>query len=132
MSENVISKDEMSKLLGRSLSTYEDANYSLYLEIATQRLKDLLCITDLPATLEIDLKLLLARCFAVISVEQSASLDNVERKKVEDFEVTYNEASKETPMSRFVQLNILTISKYSECQGKVKSGKIYGNCIPII
>jgi hypothetical protein len=38
-------KSVMAALLGRSLTTIEDDNYPMYLEIATENLEDLLCIT---------------------------------------------------------------------------------------
>ena len=123
----IISKADMAKLLGRSLSAIEDANYQLYLDIAVARLQDLLCIKELPTELEIDLQLLIARCFSVISVEHRTTLENIESKKVEDFSVTYSADSKETPMSKFVNINLATIAKYSQCQGKVMSGELrYG------
>lgn len=123
----IISKIDMAKLLGRSLSTTENDNYNLYLSIAVARLQDLLCIKELPTELEIDLQLLIARCFAVIAVEQNTSLENIESKKVEDFSINYSTTSRETPMSKFVSINISTIAKYSQCQGKVRSGDLrYG------
>ena len=120
----IISKADMAKLLGRSLSTVEDANYELYLNITVARLQDLLCIKELPTELELDFQLLIARCFAVIGVEQNTSLENIESKKVEDFSVNYSANSKETPMTRFVNINSATIAKYSQCQGKIKSGEL--------
>lgn len=41
----MLTKEEMVKLLNRSLTTAEVANFDLYLEIATQRLEELLCMT---------------------------------------------------------------------------------------
>lgn len=41
----MIDKADMPIYLGRSLSTLEDTNYTLYLKIATQRLEDLLCVS---------------------------------------------------------------------------------------
>ena len=133
MNNPIISKDDMAKLLGRSLSATEDTNYDMYLGIAIERIKDLLCLTELPDTLPIDLQLLIARCFAVFSVEQGTTLENIENKKVEDFSVSYNTESKETPMSRFVHLNVIAISKYSQCQAKSKSGELcYGDSFRFI
>jgi hypothetical protein len=129
----VISKEEMAKLLGRSLTTIEDTNYNLYLGLATTRIMDLLCLTELPASLEDELKLLIARCFGIIGVEQKTSYDNVESKKVEDFSVTYDNSSEETPMSKFVKINGDIIAKYSNCRGTVVSGKVFRNdCIRYI
>lgn len=127
MANPIISKEDMAKLLGRPLSVTENANYDLYLGIAVERIKDILCLPELPDPLPIDLQLLVARCFAVFSVEQQTSVENIESKKVEDFSVTYNDNSNETPMSKFVRLNIIAITKYSQCQAKSKSGEIcYG------
>ena len=39
-----MTKDEVSKLLGRPLTTQENANYDLYLEIAKVTLEEMLCI----------------------------------------------------------------------------------------
>lgn len=39
----LITQEQMVKLLGRSLSTTEVANFDLYLKIAVQRLEELLC-----------------------------------------------------------------------------------------
>lgn len=129
----IISKQEMAKLLGRSLTTIEDTNYDLYLGLATTRIKDLLCLSELPASLEDDFKLLIARCFGIIGVEQKVNYDNVETKKVEDFSVTYDNSSEETPMSKFVKINVATITKYSHCRGTVVSGKVFRNdCIRYI
>lgn len=41
----MLKQEQMVKLLGRSLTTTETANYDLYLKIATQRLEELLCVT---------------------------------------------------------------------------------------
>lgn len=131
MSEPIISNTEMAALLGRPLSTTETDNYDLYLEIATLRLDDLLCIklegmADIPA----DLKLLIARCFDTIHQEQSAANDNgVKSKKVEDFSITYNDVT-EAAMVAFVKQNTATLDKYSMCQGPIRSGKVCcGHCL---
>ena len=125
----IISKENMAKLLGRSLSMTEDSNYELYLDIAVQRLKDLLCLSELPETLPVDLQLLIARCFGVISTEQVSDGENIREKRVEDFSISYDTNSQDTPMSKFVRLNASIIAKYTECQGKIKSGELrYGYC----
>lgn len=41
----MLTKDQIAKLLNRSLTTAEDTYFSLYLEIATQRLEELLCMS---------------------------------------------------------------------------------------
>ena len=40
----MLTKSEVSKLLGRSLSSLEDQNFDTYIKIATERLEDLLCM----------------------------------------------------------------------------------------
>lgn len=40
----MLTEAEMVKLLGRSLTTLETTNFTLYLDIATQRLSELLCM----------------------------------------------------------------------------------------
>ena len=123
----------MAKLLGRSLSMTEDSNYEMYLDIAVVRIKDLLCLSELPEQLPIDLELLIARCFGVISTEQVSDGENIREKRVEDFSISYDTNSQDTPMSKFVKLNASIIAKYSQCQGKITSGELrYGNCIHCI
>lgn len=39
----MLTKDQVSKLLNRPLTTAEDTNFSTYLKIATERLEELLC-----------------------------------------------------------------------------------------
>lgn len=125
----IIPQDEMSKLLGRSLSTTETENYELYLKIAKERVEDLLCTTITLPIEGIDLRLLVARCFGVIAIEQSSDGENIKEKRVEDFSISYDTSSQETPMSKFVKLNASIIAKYSQCQGKIKSGRrLYGDC----
>lgn len=129
----IISKENMAKLLGRSLSTTEDNDYELYLDIAIMRLEDLLCLKSLPDELPVDMQLLVARCFGVIATEQSVDGENIKEKRVEDFSISYDTNSQDTPMSKFVKMNISIIAKYSQCQGKIKSGELrYGCCIHCI
>lgn len=129
----IISQDEMAAYLGRSLSTVETENYELYIELAQSRLEDLLC-TKIVKPLPTDLALTLARCFAVISLEQNEQSDlNVTSKKVEDFSLTRKSGNEaETPMASFMRLNDAILTKYSRCQGCIRSGKIYGDCIRCI
>lgn len=126
----IISKEDMAKLLGRSLSTAETNAYQTYLDIAVIRIKDLLCLEELPQTLPLDFQLLLARGFATIGAENSTETGNVSSKKVEDFSINYDTNSKETPMSSFVRENSATIAKYSACKSTIRSGeRIYGDCL---
>lgn len=132
--EPIISQEEMAGLLGRPLDEVEQANYDLYLEIALLRLDDLLCIkieemSPIPA----DLKLVIARCFAVIKEEQGFSARRgIDKKQIEDFSISYQSDTAD-PMVAFVQQNGKIIDKYGNCQGRLRSGKVeYGDCIQCI
>ena len=136
MSEDTptISTDDMAALLGRPLRDVEEKNYNLYLEIAIERLDDLLCLKikemeDIPA----DLKLLIARAFAVILQEQEATATHgINRKQVEDFSISYFEDSSSS-MVEFVRQNEALINKYSACQASIRSGKVIcGDCFRCI
>lgn len=127
----IITKDQMAALLGRPLSMLETNNYELYLQIATLRLDDLLCIKieemeKIPA----DLQLLLARCFGVIVLEQQSTANHgINRKQVEDFSISYFEESS-SPMVEFVKQNGSIIDKYGQCQAPIRHGKVCGdNCL---
>lgn len=120
----IISKEDMAKLLGRSLTAVEKENYELYLGITVERLQDLLCLTEFPEPLPLDFQLLIARLFGVIGAEQAVSLNNIESKRVEDFSVTYDNDSTKTPMSKFININQATIAKYSACRGMIVHGKV--------
>lgn len=132
----IIPQEIMAALLGRPLAEVEKNNYDLYLEIAVERLDDLLCIkleamNPLPA----DLKLVIARCFATILAEQKQTSDHgVQSKKVEDFSITFD-AEADSPMVLFVNQNSSVLDKYSQCQGAIRSGVCspcggcYGDCI---
>lgn len=127
----IISKETMAALLGRSLTTIEDTNYSLYLNIAKLRLEDLLCLT-ITIPLAADLQLLLARCFGAISSEMKSNNDfGIQTKKVEDFSITYEKEA--DAMVSFVNQNQALIAKYSECQADFRvGGRKHGNCIRCI
>lgn len=102
------SAEECAVFLGRELSPNEEANYALFLGVATARLTALLGRSldtieradDLPLV-----KLLLARLVGVASDEQQEAMNRgVVAKAVEDFKVEYDENSS-TPMAQFVELN---------------------------
>lgn len=124
MNNTIISQEEVVALLGRPLSTLETANFSLYMQIAVLRLDDLLCIKlEDMADIPVDLKLLIARCFATIVMEQKASANHgISSKKVEDFSINYD-GDTDSPMVAFVSQNAATIDKYGKCQGSLRSGK---------
>lgn len=126
----IISQEEMTGLLGRPLQSVEIQNYDLYLQIAVLKLEDLLCIKlsnvqPIPA----DLKLVIARCFALNVEEQNeVGHHGINRKQVEDFSISY-ETDADSPMVNFVKLNSTTLDKYSQCQGEIRSGKVRcGDC----
>ena len=119
----ILTKAQTEALIGRSLITVESTNYDLYLKIAIARLEDLLC-TTLTSPLDPVMQLLLARCFGAISLEQNATADtNVTSKKVEDFSVTYGDKNV-SPMEAFVTQNANELEHYSECQAKIRQGKV--------
>lgn len=119
----IISADDVSALIGRPLTNLETANFETYLKIAIERLEGLLCIT-LTCPLKPGLKLLLANCFDAIGKEQKANRNRgVKSKKVEDFDITYEEM-KETPMEAFVNQNERDLERYSECQAPIRQGKV--------
>lgn len=119
----LITKQQIEALLGRSLSTVEDTNFDTYLNIAVEKLEDLLCIT-LTSPLADGLQLLLARCFATISQEQAVSANlGVKDKKVEDFSISYRDGEV-SPMEAFYAQNKTAIGQYSECQANIRQGKV--------
>lgn len=119
----LLTKQQTEALIGRSLTTVESTNFDLYLKIAIARLEDLLC-TTLTSPLDPVMQLLLARCFGAISLEQNATADaNITSKKVEDFSVTYGDKDG-SPMEAFVKQNANDLEHYSECQAKIRQGKV--------
>lgn len=121
--DTIISQEEVTALLGRSLSKIEKDNFSTYLKIAQERLEDLLCFT-FSKPLPSELALLLARCFATITEEQTlTSQRGVKSKKVEDFSITFDE-NPDAPMNVFVKQNSVALEKYSKCQAEIRHGKV--------
>jgi len=124
--EPIISQDTMAALLGRPLEVVEVENYALYLQIAVARLEDLLCLKfEELGELPVDLQLLLARCFGVITREQGDTKNfGVSSKKVEDFSINYDTgAANMSAMEVFVRQNASIIDKYGQCQAKLRSGR---------
>lgn len=124
----LITQAEVAKLLGRSLTASEEDAFDEWEEIAEQRLADLLCVSSLSVlltelsltSLPIDLKLVLARFFGGISVENGVEI-GVTSKKVEDFSITYNDADRKNIFGTLVTANGATILKYSQCT--IRSGR---------
>lgn len=121
--DTIISQEEVAALLGRSLSKIEKDNFSMYLKIAQERLEDLLCST-FSKPLPPGLALLLARCFATITEEQTLTVQRgVKSKKVEDFSIAFDE-NPDAPMNVFVKQNSGSLEKYSKCQAEIRHGKV--------
>lgn len=132
METPIITQTDMAALLGRSLTTTESTNYDLYLKIAIARLEDLLCLTITAPLDEVELQLLLARCFGTVASEQKATEGlGISNKKVEDFSISFD-ANADSPMVAFVKQNQATLAKYSECQAKIRTGKDACHCIRCI
>jgi hypothetical protein len=69
-----------------------------------------------------DLQLILARCFALVSTEQSNGGGKVLEKQVEDYRVKYSGAS---DTENFISTNEATINKYSLCGvGEISNGRV--------
>lgn len=115
-----LTQDETKALLGRSLTDVEINNFNLYQEIAITRLEDLLCrsLDDVITALGVeslpnDLKLVLARLFGCLSAENAVEV-GVESKRVEDFDISYNENINNI-YALTVQSNSQAIMKYAKC-----------------
>lgn len=116
----LIKQEEIKALLGRSLKDVEEKNFQLYYQIAVTRLEDLLCrpLTEILTELDVeelpaDLKLVLARIFGSLSVENASEI-GVDKKDVEDFSISYNDDINKI-FAITVQQNAQTIMKYAKC-----------------
>ena len=119
----VLSQDEVVALLGRPLSEVEIKNFNIYFEIADLKLKDLLCLSNLPNPIPADLKMLLAKMFGSIKATRDFEHNNgVESKRVEDFSINYT-ADKKSPMSLVLSNESATLLKYSQCSSGIMHGK---------
>lgn len=119
----VLTQDEVVALLGRPLSEVEVENFNIYFEIADLKLKDLLCLNELPNPIPADLKMLLAKMFGSIKATQDFERENgVEAKRVEDFSVNYS-AERKSPLTIVLSSESATISKYSQCSCGIAHGK---------
>ena len=119
----VLSQDEVVALLGRPLSEVEIKNFNIYFEVADLKLKDLLCLNELPNPIPADLKMLLAKMFGSIKATQDFEYNNgVESKRVEDFSINYT-ADKKSPMSLVLSNESATLLKYSQCSSGIMHGK---------
>lgn len=120
-------QQKIATLLGRTLTPAEIAAFDDYLEIASTRVEDLICIslTDLLTELQVsalpsDLALVVARFFGVISQENQAQ-PQVQSKRVEDFSVTYNTDA--DIFGACITQNMPTLAKYSHCGCTIRQGR---------
>ena len=130
--------ETVAAYLGRELSSLEVDNFDVYLQVAVERLNDLLCIDIASLSyVSADLQLLISRCFGLLATEQEATANyGVSSKDVEDFSISYSSETLETtPMVAFVKQNSALIEKYGECQAEIRSGKVrpyHGDCFPVL
>ena len=117
-----IDENQTALLLGRSLTTTEADSFDVWEDIAESQLSDLLCVKDLSALLEIlglealpnDLALVLARMTVGIGTENEIPL-GVSSKKVEDFQINYDTATRNDFFANLATVNSQTLAKYSQC-----------------
>ena len=125
-----LTKEQAQSLLGRSLTTTESASFDVWEEIAEQRLANLLCVQcieelyaqmawETTDPLPLELQLVLARMTVAIGVQNNVEI-GVQRKKVEDFEITYGDDRKDY-FVEVVASNGGVLQKYSQC--KVRFGR---------
>ena len=130
MRTQYLTKEKAESLLGRSLTTVESASFDVWEEIAEDRLANLLCVQCIEelyaqmawATTDPmpnELLLVLARMTVAINVQNNVEI-GVQRKKVEDFEITYGNDRKDY-FAEVVASNGGTIQKYSQC--KIRFGR---------
>lgn len=117
-----IDENQTALLLGRSLTTAEANSFDVWESIAESQLADLLCVQDLEKLLEIlgldnlptDLQLVLARMTVAIGTENEIPL-GVSSKKVEDFQINYDTATRNDFFASLAKVNGQTLAKYSQC-----------------
>lgn len=113
-----ITINEASLLLGRSLTTTESDSFDVWEAVAESQLADLLCVASLDdlgyQTLPADLALVLARMTVGIGTENEIPL-GVSSKKVEDFQINYDTATRNDFFVSLAKVNAPTLAKYSKC-----------------
>ncbi len=123
-----IDENQTALLLGRSLTTTEADSFDVWESIAESQLADLLCVQSLAKLLEIlgldnlptDLQLVLARMTVSIGTENEIPL-GVSSKKVEDFQINYDTATRNNFLVSLAKVNSATLAKYSQC--KIRYGR---------
>lgn len=110
--------NEASILLGRSLTTAEADSFEVWESVAESQLADLLCVASLDELgyeeLPSDLALVLARMTVAIGTENEIPL-GVSSKKVEDFQINYDTATRNDFFVSLAKVNSATLAKYSKC-----------------
>jgi hypothetical protein len=113
-----LTENEASQLLGRSLTTTEVNSFDVWEDVAESQLADLLCVQNLDElgfeTLPKDLALVLARLTVAIGTENEIPL-GVASKKVEDFSINYDTATRNDFFANLAKVNAPTLAKYSHC-----------------
>lgn len=118
-----MSKDQIADLLGRPLSDIESRKFNTYLGLAWIKLKDLLCLSNIPDQIPLDMQILLAKIFGSIKATQEYERDNnISGKKVEDFSVNFT-ADRRNPLAIILESERATIIKYSQCSCGIMHGK---------
>ena len=112
--EGGLNIDNIQILLGRKLTPAEFEGFDVYLGIAITKLCDVLCLETLPNPLPCDLAQVLAGFFGAVATSQLEP-NNIERKRVEDFEVTYRDGE-DSNFVGVIKKNLATIAKYSACK----------------
>ena len=120
---NPLTQEQVTQLLGRSLSTTETTNFDLYLNIAKLRLEDLTCLKiDELAEMPDDLALVWARFFGVMSAEATEMQSSgVASKRVEDFQIAYRDDH--SVLLDLIDRNGAIIAKYSACGSGIRHGR---------
>ena len=117
--------DNIQILLGRKLTPAEFEGFDVYLGIAVTKLTDMLCLDTLPNPLPCDLAQVLAGFFAAVASSQLEP-NNIESKRVEDFQVTYRD-DQDSSIEAVVKRNLATIAKYSACEQAILHGRTIFN-----
>ena len=113
-----IDENQTALLLGRSLTTTETNAFDAWEAVAESQLADLLCVATLDElgfeVLPADLALVLARITVGIGTENEIPL-GVSSKKVEDFQINYDTATRNDFFVSLAKVNAPTLAKYSKC-----------------
>lgn len=115
-----ITKEDVSALIGRPLSSMEIKYFDLYSDIAQEMLKNVLCYDFTTEKIPSDLKIVLANLFKSIS-DNNAIDSNISSKRVEDFSIQYKN-DYNTFKDVFKKFSLI-IARYSRCDVAIEHGK---------